>query len=134
MAKKSSQSVSTLSPFLTASLLGGLIGGGAVLITGAALLKAGVISSRQKPSYAIVDTQKILKEKAQALMGSSKSAEEAEAKIEPLIAQLDLVMSQLSQEEGVVLLQPQAVAGFHVWDLTEDVKHRLSSLGEGRGQ
>lgn len=134
MAKKSSQCVSTLSPFLTASLLGGLIGGGAVLIIGSALLKAGVISSRPKPSYAIVDTQKILKEKAQTLMGSSKSASEAEAKIEPLIAEMDAVMSQLSQEEGVVLLQPQAVAGFHVLDLTEDVKRRLSSLGEGRGQ
>ena len=132
MAKKSSQSLT--SPFLMASLLGGLIGGGAVLIIGSALLKAWVISSRPKPSYAIVDTQKILKEKAQALMGSSKSALEAEAKIEPLIAEMDAVMSQLSQEEGVVLLQPQAVAGFHVLDLTEDVKRRLSFWGEGRGQ
>jgi len=95
------------------------------------LLHFGFISFPQGQSYAVVDTQTILRQQAEVLAQSSKDKEIQEEKVTEFIHHMDEVMGKLATEKNLILLQPQAVAQFQVPDMTDEVSRRLGlSQGE----
>lgn len=105
-------------------LLAGLV---PLLIVGG-LFRVGILSFPTSQGYAVVNTSQLLKDEALRLAKESRNESETDEKIQPFLEQLDQVMTELSQEENVILLQPQAVASFRAPDLTDEVKSRLGSL------
>lgn len=108
-----------------------LVGGFLPLLIVGGMFKVGFLSFPESQGYAVVNTSQLLKDEAMRLAKESKSEREVDTKIQPFLEKLDQVMTALSDEENLILLQPQAVSSFRALDLTDEVRARLTALSQG---
>ncbi len=108
-----------------------LLGGFLPLLIVGGMFKVGFLSFPKSQRYAVVNTSQLLKDEATRLAKDAKSESEVDIKIQPFLEKLDQVMTTLSDEENLILLQPHAVSSFRAHDLTEEVRSRLAALPKG---
>ena len=108
-----------------------LVGGFLPLLIVVAMFKVGLLNFPESQGYAVVNTSQLLKDEAMRLAKESKNEREVDTKIQPFLEKLDQVLTTLSDEENLILLQPQAVSSFRTLDLTDEVRKRLGALSQG---
>ena len=79
-------------------------------------------------TIAVLDTQKIIRDRAKSLATHNQSQEEIVADQIAFIKHLDDAVSQLFEEKKVILLKPEAVAILRLPDYTDEIIHRIHLL------